>query len=83
MKAETEMKDMRSFSYADMIKERLIPKLLKGADKGRIELNSDDCEKLLFVLRTSVPLEPFLASFVDIIGQTFDDYYRERESDES
>lgn len=64
------------FCYSSIVQERLIPKLKKGAEKGRLELTGDDCEKLLFVLRTSVPLEPFLASFVDIIGSTFDDFYR-------
>lgn len=72
----TEKQDGAGFCYSQIVQERLIPKLNKGVEKGRLELTADDCEKLLFILRTSVPLEPFLASFVDIIHSTLDDHFR-------
>lgn len=77
-KEEVSTKAEKAFCYSQIVQGRLIPKLNKGVEKGRLELTGEDCEKLLFVLRTSVPLEPFLSSFVEIIGNTIDDHYRRR-----
>ena len=60
--------------YQAFVAESLIPKLERGVEKGRIELTGDDCEKLLFVFRTSVSLEPFMELFSQLIARTVDDY---------
>lgn len=64
-----------SISYSRIVIERIIPKLKRGQKRGRLELSGEDCEKLLFVLRTSVPLEPIITNFVEVIRMTFDDQY--------
>jgi len=70
--------------YSVLIMERLIPKLEKGIEKGRIELSAEDCERFLFVLRTSVPLEPFLMVFSQLINETMCEFQNntERSQDE-
>jgi hypothetical protein len=57
----------------DLIKivlDRVVPLLETGAHTGYIELDKDDCEALLFVLRTSVSIEPFLDLFSKILKET-------------
>jgi len=76
-----------ALSYSRVVIDRIIPKLRRGQKRGRLELTGDDCEKLLFVLRTSIPLEPFLTNFVEVMHMTFDDHYcchsnKEEKSDE-
>lgn len=49
--------------FSDLVKQKIVPILERGSAGERIELGADDCDALLFVLRTSVPLEPFLDLF--------------------
>lgn len=49
--------------FSDLVKRHIVPILERGSAGERIELGADDCDALLFVLRTSVPLEPFLDLF--------------------
>lgn len=49
--------------FSDLVKQKIVPILEMGSAGERIELGADDCDALLFVLRTSVPLEPFLDLF--------------------
>jgi hypothetical protein len=60
----------KSFSFAETIRDQLIPMLEKGAEGKGAKLSADECEKLVFFLRTSVPLEPFLETFVELIHST-------------
>lgn len=60
----------RSFAFAELVRDHLIPMLEGGAEGEGVQLSADDCEKLVFFLRTSVPLEPFLETFVDLIHST-------------
>lgn len=84
MRNESDLPSSREpFSYSSIVRDRLAPKLQRGAEKGRLELTGDDCEKLLFVIRTSVPLEPFLEQFVNIIKSTCDDFRKVGDDDES
>ena len=69
--------------YSEILTERIVTKLRKGAEKGRIELSSDDCEKLLFLLRTSVPLEPFLNVFTGLLKQTVEKFPESDKSNDS
>lgn len=57
-------------SYSTIVTERLIPLLQTGAETDLIELDGEDCRALLFVLRTSVPLEPFLDLFSQLTHAT-------------
>jgi hypothetical protein len=56
--------------FTDIVKQKIVPILERGSAGERIELGADDCEALLFVLRTSVPLEPFLELFSQITKAT-------------
>lgn len=60
----------KAFSYAEIVRNNLLPVLEKGAENGGAELAAEDCEKLIFFLKTSVPLEPFLETFVSLIHNT-------------
>lgn len=55
------------FSYAEMVKDELLPVIEKGAKNAGVALDAEDCKKLVFLLRTSITLEPFLEIFVSII----------------
>lgn len=59
-----------SFCYAEIVRDHLLPVLERGAQNGGAELAAEDCEKLVFFLKTSVPLEPFLETFVSLIHST-------------
>lgn len=61
------------FSFSVLVRDQLIPKLEKGAEGKDVELSADDCQRLLFYLRTSVPLEPFLETFVELIHSTLEE----------
>jgi hypothetical protein len=56
--------------FADLVKQKIVPILERGSTGERIELGADDCDALLFVLRTSVPLEPFLELFSQMTKAT-------------
>jgi hypothetical protein len=53
-----------------IVLDRVVPLLETGVRHGRIELDKDDCDALLFVLKTSVSLEPFLDLFSKILKET-------------
>lgn len=53
-----------------IVLDRVVPLLETGAHTGYIELDKDDCEALIFVLKTSVSLEPFLDLFSKILKET-------------
>ena len=59
-----------SVSYAGIVRDHLLPVLEHGAQNGGAELAAEDCEKLVFFLKTSIPLEPFLETFVSLIHST-------------
>jgi hypothetical protein len=69
----SETRKSRSFSLAELVRDELIPKLEIGAKNGSITLNASECDRLCFFLRTSVPLEPFLETFVDMIHSTLEE----------
>ena len=56
--------------FTEIVKQKIIPMLERGSAGERIELGADDCDSLLFVLRTSVPLEPFLDLFSQMTKAT-------------
>jgi hypothetical protein len=66
-----------SASFAEIVSGRIIPILENGVEKGSIQLDKTDCENILFMLRTSIPLEPFLNLFVEMIHKATTDYRRE------
>lgn len=53
-----------------IVLNRVVPLLEAGVRQGRIELDKDDCDALMFVLKTSVSLEPFLDLFSRILKET-------------
>jgi len=56
----------------------LIPSLIKGArDKG-CHLSRSDCQALLFTLRTSISLEPFIDLFSRMIRFRIADFEEEQ-----
>ena len=55
---------------SDLVKQKIVPILERGSAGERIDLGADDCDALLFVLRTSVPLEPFLDLFSQMTKAT-------------
>lgn len=57
--------------FAELVLSRVVPLLEVGAETGLVELEGDDCTALLFVLQTSVPLEPFLELFAELTKRTF------------
>jgi len=59
-----------SVSYAEIVRKHLLPVLENGAKNGGAELAAEDCEKLVFFLKTSVPLEPFLETFISLVHST-------------
>ena len=62
---------MNAISKANLvILEPVLTKLKIGRESGSVELNEQDCRALLFVLSTSIPIEPFIALFHDLIHQT-------------
>lgn len=56
--------------FSDLVKQKIVPILERGSAGERIELGAADCDALLFVLRTSVPLEPFLDLFSKMTNAT-------------
>lgn len=70
-----------SASFAEIVSGRIVPILEEGIEKGSIQLEKTDCEHLLFILRTSIPLEPFLNLFVEMINKAANDYRRENADD--
>lgn len=58
-------------SLSDIVVRGIVPRLLQGIESGDgLHLESEDCKALLFVLKTSVSLEPFLNLFSEIIKKT-------------
>lgn len=66
-----------TFSFAEIVRNNLLPVIEKGAENGGAELAAEDCEKLLFFLKTSVPLEPLLETFVSLIHSTIAEMKKE------
>ena len=56
--------------FTDLVKQKIVPILERGSAGERIEIGREDCSALLFVLRTSVPLEPFLELFSQLTNAT-------------
>ena len=57
--------------FSELVLSRVVPLLEVGAETGLVELEGADCTALLFVLQTSVPLEPFLELFSELTKRTF------------
>lgn len=72
---------MTTTSFAELISGRIVPILEKGVEKGSVQLSKTDCEGILFVLRTSIPLEPFIELFVEMIHKAAIDYRAEQGGD--
>lgn len=70
-----------STSFAELMSGRIVPILEEGIEKGSVQLSKTDCERLLFVLRTSIPLEPFLELFVEMMNKAASDYRAEQGGD--
>lgn len=69
---------MSKTTFQELAAGRLVPILEKGIELGTVQLERRDCEELLFILRTSIPLEPFLEVFTDMINKTVADYRAEQ-----
>jgi hypothetical protein len=67
-----------STSFAELLSGRIVPILEEGIEKGSVQLSKTDCEGLLFVLRTSIPLEPFVELFTEMIRKATNDYRDEQ-----
>jgi hypothetical protein len=67
-----------STSFAEILSGRIVPILEEGTEKGSVQLSKTDCEGLLFVLRTSIPLEPFVELFTEMIRKAASDYRDEQ-----
>jgi hypothetical protein len=63
-----------STSFAELMSGRIVPILEEGIEKGSVQLSKNDCEGLLFVLRTSIPLEPFIELFGEMVKKAGNDY---------
>jgi hypothetical protein len=63
--------------FAELIAGRIVPILEQGIEKGSVQLDRTDCEGLLFVLRTSIPLEPFIELFGEMMKKTAADWRAE------
>lgn len=62
---------MKAISKVNLVMlEPVLPKLKIGRESGSVELNEQDCRALLFVLSSSVPIEPLIGLFHDLIQQT-------------
>lgn len=57
-------------NLAQFIKEQIAPLLELGKRGEGAHLTPDECTNLLFVLRTSVPLEPFTELFAELLKKT-------------
>lgn len=57
-------------NLTEIIMREIAPLLEAGKRGDGILLSRHNCESLLFVLRTSVPLEPFTQLFSEIIKKT-------------
>jgi len=60
----------RPMNLAQNIKDQIAPILELGKEGEGAHLTPFECKTLLFVLRTSVPLEPFTELFSEIIKKT-------------
>lgn len=67
-----------STSFAEILSGRIVPILEEGIEKGSVQLSKTDCEDLLFVLRTSIPLEPFVELCTEMIRKAASDYRDEQ-----
>jgi hypothetical protein len=76
---------MSKTTFQELAAGRLVPLLEKGIEVGSVQLEKRDCEELLFIFRTSIPLEPFLEVFTEMINKTVADYRAEQggENEES
>lgn len=62
---------MEAISKANLVMlENVLPKLKSGRETGSVELDERDCQALLFVLSTSIPIEPFIVLFHELIRET-------------
>lgn len=72
---------MSKTTFQELAAGRIVPILEKGIELGTVQLEKRDCEELLFILRTSIPLEPFLETFAEMINKTVAEYRAEQGED--
>jgi hypothetical protein len=57
-------------STKTLLLEEIVPALHRGVRVGSVQLNGRQCEALILVLSQSVDIEPLIACFHSLIGET-------------